>query len=287
MSGRSRKGGASGSGPGRDGPGSGRGGSGPGRGRPGPGNGGSGQQPPSAGKRAAPKSRSSQSQLSEADKRLWQGVADTVKPLHTNSFTRALDDLEAEALQSATKMRGSEARQTPFGKGAHGEAKGEAQGRPPAGVQLPSQAWPQGRSQGWHQGGGSQGGSKRRPGDEGHFLSAARQPQKIDRKIKTKIARGRIAIDRRLDLHGMTQSEAHQKLLIFVTAAFQRGERTLLVITGKGGRDGAFGVLRQSLPRWLMEPAFRPFVSGIEEASPGHGGAGAFYVRLKGGHSRN
>lgn len=103
----------------------------------------------------------------------------------------------------------------------------------------------------------------------------------MDRKTKAKIARGRLSIDRRLDLHGMTQNEAHQRLLAFVAAAFQRGDRTLLVITGKGGRDGAFGVLRQSLPRWLAEPTFRAYISGIEEASAGHGGEGAFYVRLK------
>ena len=51
------------------------------------------------------------------------------------------------------------------------------------------------------------------------------------------------------------------------------------------GRSGALdserGVLRRQVPEWLGLPEFRSLVVGFEEASIGHGGAGALYVRLR------
>jgi hypothetical protein len=41
------------------------------------------------------------------------------------------------------------------------------------------------------------------------------------------------------------------------------------------------GVLRRLVPHWLREPDLRSTVLGFEEAGPGHGGAGALYVRLR------
>ena len=63
----------------------------------------------------------------------------------------------------------------------------------------------------------------------------------------------------------------------------------VLVITGKGGRhrdDGDImasprGVLRDSLPRWLKSSPLGHSIVGIYEASPRHGGSGAFYIYLK------
>ncbi|VAW10984.1 hypothetical protein MNBD_ALPHA09-1151, partial [hydrothermal vent metagenome] len=46
--------------------------------------------------------------------------------------------------------------------------------------------------------------------------------------------RGRIDVDGTLDLHGMTQSHAHMALRGFLIAAQARGDRLVLVITGKG-----------------------------------------------------
>ncbi|MGE0564783.1 MAG: Smr/MutS family protein [Pseudolabrys sp.] len=99
--------------------------------------------------------------------------------------------------------------------------------------------------------------------------------EKLDRRMKKRVASGRAAIDARLDLHGHTQSEAHSELLRFLNRAAQREQRLVLVITGKSG------VLRRQVPLWLALPEFRAHVIGFETAHVGHGGDGALYVRLR------
>jgi DNA-nicking Smr family endonuclease len=111
----------------------------------------------------------------------------------------------------------------------------------------------------------------------------------IEPNLKTRLMRGRVEIDGTIDLHGMRQTEAHAALTRFVHARHARGDRTLLVITGKGLKkladDAAViierGVLRQMLPIWLTEPNLAPLVAGWDMAAQNHGGDGAFYVRLR------
>ena len=110
--------------------------------------------------------------------------------------------------------------------------------------------------------------------------------QTLDPRLRRRLARGQASIDATLDLHGMTQAEAQEALQRFLPSRAARGDRTVLIITGKGMRqvDGARGkpgVLRTMLPRWLGEPALSSLVAGWETASQAHGGGGAFYVRLK------
>ena len=105
---------------------------------------------------------------------------------------------------------------------------------------------------------------------------------RIDRRMKQALARGRLEIDARLDLHGRTQSEAHAALLRFLRRAQRDGARTVLVITGKGGEAaGERGVLKRQVPLWLALPEFRTFVLGVEGAHIAHGGEGALYVRIR------
>ena len=101
----------------------------------------------------------------------------------------------------------------------------------------------------------------------------------IDRQTTEKLAKGRLPLEARIDLHGMRQDEAHALLLSFVSRAHQRGVRYVLVITGKG--PGGDGVLRRSAPQWLKTPPFRAYVSGLDQAARGHGCEGALYVRIK------
>lgn len=118
---------------------------------------------------------------------------------------------------------------------------------------------------------------------------AARPGKAVDPAIHKKVRRGRIEIDGRIDLHGMSQNEARAALHHFIQARFSRGDRTLLVITGKGVRTESDyiaamterGVLRTMLPVWLSEPGLAPLVSGWSSAARAHGGEGAWYVRLR------
>lgn len=106
-------------------------------------------------------------------------------------------------------------------------------------------------------------------------------PRSLDRPTLDKLAKGRLPIEGRVDLHGMTQDEAYSLLFSFLHRAHAGGLRYVLVITGKGSSSGGDGVLRRSVPAWLATPAFRMFVSSHEHAARHHGGSGAIYVRLR------
>jgi len=103
----------------------------------------------------------------------------------------------------------------------------------------------------------------------------------LDRPTLDKLAKGRMPIEARVDLHGMTQDEAYSLLYSFLHRAHAGGLRYVMVITGKGSSSGGDGVLRRSVPAWLSTPAFRPLVSSHDHAARHHGGAGALYVRLR------
>jgi DNA-nicking Smr family endonuclease len=103
----------------------------------------------------------------------------------------------------------------------------------------------------------------------------------LDRQTIEKLSKGRLPIEGRVDLHGMSQSEAHSLLLSFLQRAHAGGVRYVLVITGKGSSSGGEGILRRAVPSWLATPPFRPLVSSHDFAARQHGGAGALYVRLR------
>ncbi len=108
-----------------------------------------------------------------------------------------------------------------------------------------------------------------------------------------RLAKGHDRIEARLDLHGLTQAEAHAALVGFIHRCHAAGHRMVLVITGKGGPNDApaqaelhlaprpRGVLRRNLPRWLAEPGLSALVLNYAPAHTRHGGEGALYVTLR------
>lgn len=111
----------------------------------------------------------------------------------------------------------------------------------------------------------------------------------IEPRIRRRLMRGQLPIDATIDLHGMRQAEAHKALTRFIVARHARGDRTVLVITGKGLKKTGFGaieqkgVLRGMLPIWLNDPELAPLIAGCEVSAQAHGGEGAYYVRLRRG----
>ncbi len=102
----------------------------------------------------------------------------------------------------------------------------------------------------------------------------------IDKRSALRLKRGQTPIEDRLDLHGMTQAEAHRALNDFVAEAAGAGQRCVLVITGKG-RVGSEGVLRRMVPHWLNQAPLRPLILGVARAQPRDGGSGALYLLLR------
>lgn len=105
------------------------------------------------------------------------------------------------------------------------------------------------------------------------------RPTGTDRRTWERLKRGQIPVERRLDLHGRTQAEAHGALDRFLAASSASGCRCVLIVTGKG-TDGQ-GVLRQMVPRWLAEEGNRAKIITFSNAHPRHGGEGALYVLIK------
>ncbi|NUB45337.1 Smr/MutS family protein [Fertoebacter nigrum] len=119
-------------------------------------------------------------------------------------------------------------------------------------------------------------------------LAAA--PLRMDAKNFARMARGKLAPEARIDLHGMTLAEAHPELVGFILNAHAAGLRLVLVITGKGKQrpdhgpiPQRMGILRHQVPQWLHLPPLGPCVLQVAEAHLKHGGGGAYYVYLRRG----
>ena len=103
----------------------------------------------------------------------------------------------------------------------------------------------------------------------------------VDKRRVQRLKRGQLDIEARLDLHGLTQKQAHARLDGFLAGAQDRGLRCVLVITGKGRVSQEGGALRRLVPRWLNGPPCRERVLTMSQAQPKDGGGGAIYLLLK------
>ncbi|MCF8482983.1 MAG: Smr/MutS family protein [Rhodospirillum sp.] len=181
--------------------------------------------------------------LTSDEERLWREVARTVAPLRPGKATE-----EKEA-------KGDD------------PVKGETD-RPPPGGASPARVLPT-------------------PDPKGKRLNALAELKSghlvdMDGRTAIRLKRGRLEIDGRIDLHGMTQDSAHGALRTFIRRGHGMGWRCVLVITGKGQRaEGGIGVLRRAVPLWLNGTDLRPMILGFSPARPQHGGDGALYVMLK------
>lgn len=102
----------------------------------------------------------------------------------------------------------------------------------------------------------------------------------MDRRTAQRFKRGEMAVDGRIDLHGLTLDQAHAALTSFIRGAHARGARCVIVVTGKGKAPG-IGKIRSETPHWLNQAPLRPLVLAASEARHRDGGAGALYVLLK------
>ncbi len=113
-------------------------------------------------------------------------------------------------------------------------------------------------------------------------------PVQMDRKSFSRMKRGKLRPEARIDLHGMTLEHAHSALTRFILSSHRAGKRLVLVITGKGkDRDEGgpipvrHGVLRHQTPHWLATAPLSSVVLQVSQAHATHGGGGAYYVYLR------
>ncbi|MCB9963568.1 MAG: Smr/MutS family protein [Rhodospirillales bacterium] len=105
-------------------------------------------------------------------------------------------------------------------------------------------------------------------------------PPQLNRRDAERLRKGRMEIEARLDLHGLTQIEAFHRLHRFILSSVALERRCVLVITGKGKLSEP-GILRQKLPEWLRHHELSPLILQAVPAQPKDGGTGATYIYLK------
>ena len=189
--------------------------------------------------------------LRQEEIELWKRVADTTAPLHPTSKAPVRPDREEKQVQSQPKKTRTAMPRFTIGEEAK-SASSDHVISPTISEQI------------------------------------ARQPLAMDKKRFGKMKKGRLSPEARIDLHGMTTAQAHPALVRFVLDAVSRGQRLVLIITGKGKTKPdtgpipeRHGVLRHQVPHWLNTPPLNRHVLQISEAHVKHGGTGAYYVYLR------
>ncbi|MDV4169148.1 Smr/MutS family protein [Rhodovulum sp. FJ3] len=190
--------------------------------------------------------------LNSEERKLWQKVAETAQPMHA----RRMSDTPKTEPVSPQKSKTPPTPRDPIGAfqvGALSPAKGARHHLAPSIEDA-----------------------------------VAAAPVQMDRKNYDRLRKGKMVPEAKIDLHGMTMSQAHPALVNFVMRNHGRGARLVLVITGKGksADDGGpipvrHGVLKHQVPQWLALPPLRGVVLQVTQAHQKHGGGGAYYVYLR------
>ncbi len=94
------------------------------------------------------------------------------------------------------------------------------------------------------------------------------------------VKRGVVSVEYQLDLHGLRREEALTALPAFLRSARNKGQKAVLVITGKGNHSADEPVLQQAVASWLRESG-REQVLEFAPAPREMGGSGAFVVFLR------
>lgn len=94
------------------------------------------------------------------------------------------------------------------------------------------------------------------------------------------VKRGVVSVSHQLDLHGLTREEALEALPRFLLSAQKKGQKAVLVITGKGNHSPEEPVLHQAVASWLRD-AGRGTVLEFTPAPREMGGSGAYVVFLR------
>jgi len=109
--------------------------------------------------------------------------------------------------------------------------------------------------------------------------------------INKKLKKGKIPIDKKIDLHGFSVLNAESIFEEMILRCYKKNLRCLLFITGKGilkknqdydeGTKLYYGKIRNNFFSWIKKPEMQKYILSIEPAGIEHGADGAFFVYLR------
>lgn len=108
----------------------------------------------------------------------------------------------------------------------------------------------------------------------------------LDASWDRRLSRGLVAPESAIDLHGHSLHAAYDRLDAGIAQAIARGDRVLLLITGKpprpeSERPHARGAIRAAVGDWLAASRHADRIAAVRQAHPRHGGSGALYIVLR------
>ena len=106
----------------------------------------------------------------------------------------------------------------------------------------------------------------------------------LDGTWDRRLARGEVAPDAAVDLHGLNLAEAYDLLDSSLARSISGGDRLLLLVTGKAPKGEppiARGRIRAAVGDWLAASPYAGSIAAVRGAHPRHGGAGALYIILR------
>jgi DNA-nicking Smr family endonuclease len=108
----------------------------------------------------------------------------------------------------------------------------------------------------------------------------------LDGSWDKRLSRGMVQPDATVDLHGHTLNSAYAILDDALGRSIARGDRVILLITGKpprpdSERPHARGAIRAAVGDWLHSSRHADSIAAVRGANPRHGGSGALYIVLR------
>jgi DNA-nicking Smr family endonuclease len=104
----------------------------------------------------------------------------------------------------------------------------------------------------------------------------------IDKRLLKKLRAGDYSVEAHVDLHGLSQTLAREKVASFLALSRRESRRCVLIVHGRGHHSkDQIPVLKQSLKVWLERGSIARSVLAFATARPCDGGAGAVYVLLR------
>ncbi len=109
------------------------------------------------------------------------------------------------------------------------------------------------------------------------------------------LKRGKIKINRRIDLHGYNMVDAEKKFKNEIVQNYNKNKRCLLIITGKGivnkknnetiSNDDKpklyYGKIKNSITSWVEDENLKKYILTYQDAGIEHGGDGAIFIYLR------